>query len=125
MTTVKRHLFLTIWLTLIIIVNLFNAGFSMLKPQVILSAFPNIPNWIPYLLGALSAANVIFALALFNWKKWGFWGFCLCSVIAAGININFHLTSIAMAIVSAIIAILILYWALNVGKENKAWTHLT
>lgn len=125
MTAVKRHLFLTIWLTLIILVNLFNAYVTFLKPQVIQDAFPNIPHWVPMFLGAGSILNVIFALALFNWKKWGFWGFCVLAAAAAVVNIVFHLTSIPVALITPVISILLLYWALHVGKENKAWNHLT
>ncbi len=125
MTTPKRHLFLTIWLSLIIVVNVLVAGVYFGMPGKITSAMPMLPSWYTMVFGVFCVLNIIFAIALFRWKKWGFYGFCSLAVISAIINVYFKVSTIIPAIIVPVISILLLYWALNVGKENKAWTRLT
>lgn len=125
MTEVKRHLFLTIWLSLIIIVNLFSAAMYFIMPERILDVIPTLPQWYTYVFGIFAVLNVLFAVALFKWKKWGFYGFCLFAVLSSIINVYLQVIGILPAVLVPIISILILFWALNVGKENKAWSRLT
>ena len=121
----KRHLFLTIWLSLIILINLLAAASYLLAPGKIIAVQPDLPKWYLTLFGILSALNVINAIALFKWKKWGFYGFCLIAVAASVFNVTVKLTTILPAIIVPVVSIFILYWALHVGKENKAWTRLS
>lgn len=72
--------------------------------------------------------NVIYVVALFRWKKWGFWGISLNSAIACFTSIYYEplsILSILGAVLSSLLGILILYWALNIGKDIKAWSRLT
>ena len=72
---------------------------------------------------ACAIANIIFALALFRWKKWGFYGFIGTSIVALITNLMLGL-SIAASLFG-LVGIAILYWVLNMGGENKAWPRLT
>ena len=83
---------------------------------------PNMPGWaIPVLL-VVSLFNVVFTIALFQWKRWGFWGFCATSVVALVVNLSIGL-GIASAL-AGLIGVLLLYWVLQIGSENKGWLQL-
>ncbi len=125
MTVPRRHLFLTIWLSFIVIVNLIAAGMYFLMHDKITAALPTLPVWYTIVFGLFCILNVIYAIALFKWKKWGFYGFCILAIISSVLDVYFKVSGIIPAIIVPIISILMLYWALNVGKENKAWTKLT
>lgn len=121
----KRHLFLTIWLSLIIILNFCSVLFYLIKPHSFFEFYPTAPHWLPYVLALMGCINIICAIALFNWKKWGFWGICLVAIINIIIDISFRLSTVPVVIISAAIFLLILYLALQLGKENKAWNQLS
>jgi len=61
------------------------------------------------------------AVAVLQWKKWGFWGFCASAV--ASLVVNLWL-GVGMGIVGAVIGVLLLYGVLHIGKENKGWPRL-
>jgi hypothetical protein len=68
-------------------------------------------------------ANIIFALALFRGKKWGFFGFVASSLLAFGTNVYIGL-GIGPSVIG-LAGIGILYWVLNIGDANtRAWTRL-
>lgn len=67
-------------------------------------------------------ANVAFAVALFRWQKWGFYGFIATSAIALITNLSLGL-GIGQSLFG-LIGIALLYWVLNMGGSNKAWPHL-
>ena len=52
----------------------------------------NIPGGVSksmmIILALMGIANVIFAVLLFKWRKIGFWGFLLTSIVALAINLN-------------------------------------
>src|SRR6188472_601380 len=85
----ERHGCVTAWLIFMIVANsivvimyLFTTG--MIQNNVTAA----IPSWAVIALGLIGIANIIFAGALLKWKKWGFWGFALTSIIAAAINLQ-------------------------------------
>jgi len=59
---------------------------------------------------------------LLNWNKWVFYGILGVSVAAFLINLSIGL-NLASSLIG-FIGIGILYWVLNMGGENKAWTRL-
>jgi hypothetical protein len=71
---------------------------------------------------ALGIFNIICAIALFNWKKWGFYGFLASAVTAFIINISSGINLVTS--LSGFIGIAVLYGVLNIGGENRAWTRL-
>jgi hypothetical protein len=67
-------------------------------------------------------ANIAFAVALFRWQRWGFYGFIATSAIALITNLSLGV-GIGPSLFG-LIGIALLYWVLNMGGTNKAWTHL-
>ncbi len=118
----KRHGCLTTWLILMIVANAATAISTPLMYDSIKRVAPNASPATMALISIAGVANVIFAIALFRWKKWGFLGFVATSVIALITNL-FIGVGIAQS-VFGLVGIGILYWVLNMGGSNKAWTRL-
>ena len=69
-----------------------------------------------------SLFNLVCAIALFRWKKWGFRGLCVSTVITLIVNLASGL-GIAASL-SGIVGVALVYAILKVGKENKGWPQL-
>ncbi len=66
--------------------------------------------------------NIIFVLALWKWKKWGFWGLVGTSLFSFIINV---LTDISVFQASlGFVGLAILYVLLQIGKDYKGWSQL-
>lgn len=113
----ERHGCVTSWLVLMIIANSicsFAYFFSSEKIQYNLGG--DISTSTIMLLGVICVANIIFAIMIFSWKKIGFWGFVITSLIAVIINLNIGLGIVQS--ISGLIGIAILYGILNMKKNN-------
>jgi hypothetical protein len=86
------------------------------------STLPNTPAWATPTLAIACIANVVFAVALFQWKKWGFYGFAATTVLALFINLKIGLQ--AGRVLFGLIGIVILYAVLQIGGAKKGWTQL-
>lgn len=127
----QRHGCLTAWLTLICVAN--SAGFLMdLLGNASMMPQYQVPLWLKVLGMIGSIFNIICAVALFKWKKWGFWGLiasCIVgmfSILFMGIHIG-TVASVVAAILTALLpfcGVVILYVVLHIGKENKGWPQL-
>ena len=117
----NRHGCLTAWLVLMIIANSATALRYLLGSRAIRQAIPNMPGWAFPVLIVMSLFNLVCAIALFQWKKWGFWGFCASSIVALVVNLSVGLGTGAFV---GLLGILLLYGALHIGKENKGWPQL-
>lgn len=100
-----RGLWLNIWLTFILIANLFVGVTYLLFAEVIIISYPMIPLGIAYLFGILALANFIFVLFLFKWKKWPFFAFCGTTIIGFILNLytGLNILDSAMGLISPII----------------------
>src|SRR5450432_1835766 len=118
----RRHGCLTTWLVLMIIGS---AGVVLpyLRGSERLHAFfPNAPAWAFPVMGVLALFNVACVIALFQWKKWGFWGVCVGSVVALVVN---QVIGVGLgAVLGAILGPIFLYAVLQIGKEDKGWPQL-
>jgi len=121
---VKRHKFLTVWLSLMLLMNLIVAITYLVTPEKLQHVTPNIPLSFFYSAGILAIFNLICVILLFRWRKMGFWGFCLSAILAVLVNAKYGATPVPQAIFFSAFSILMLFWALNMGKENKAWSRL-
>ena len=123
----QRHGCLTAWLVLAILGNsllalLVACLYFLAGPEVIRRTAPNLPGWaFPFMIAA-GIFNVLCAVALFRWKKWGFWGFVATTVLAFAINLYHGLTPTASS--TGLLGIAILYGVLNVGKDRRGWDQL-
>ena len=70
----------------------------------------------------MALLNFVCAIALFRWKKWGFWGLCVTVVI--GVVYNLGMGAEIRSAFGGLIWIGILYGVLHLGKENKGWLKL-
>ena len=118
----QRHGCLLAFLILLVVVNSGVALVYLLGSQVIQKSVPQAPMWAIMVLGVVSAFNVICAIAIFNWKKWGFWGFVLTSLVALYINLTIGL-GIGNSLLG-LVGVAVLYGVLQIGKENKGWSQL-
>ncbi len=118
----QRHGCLTAYLILLIVANSATSLIYLLGSNTITQNAPNMPGWASPILIAFSVFNLICAIALFKWKKWGFWGCCMTAVIMAGINLSIGLG--IKSVLSGLVGIAILYGVLQIGKENKGWIQL-
>ena len=121
-STKTRHGCLTAWLTLVIVSSALSAVTAPLFMAEYRRANPGLPAWLIWATALLSALNVVFAVALFRWKKWGFIGFCVTGVLAAALSLYAGL-GIARAVLM-LIGVVILYGLLQVGGDKKAWPQL-
>lgn len=124
METKKRHGCVTAWLILMIIANSFSAIAYLFLGEMIRDTLPqDISQSMMYILALLGIANLIFAIMLFKWKKWAFWGFVATSIAAFGINM-----SLGLGIGSSLfglVGIAVLYGILQIKQDGvSAWDNL-
>ena len=124
--TKDRHGCLTAWLVLTLIANAITAfsyaALTLLRPSAAHSAQPHSPTWARFVLMAGCIANIVFAVALFRWKRWGFLGFLVTTILALAINLSIGIKP-AFVIIGAS-GIIILYGVLQIGDDKKGWDQL-
>jgi len=96
-TEKKRRTFLTIWLVLMLIANIYAALTYLLLNSSIASAYPNVSSRIFYIFSLLGLANLVFVIFLFRWKRWAFYAFCGTTLVGFIMNLAIGL-GIAAAI---------------------------
>ena len=127
-----RHGCLTAWLVLKIIGNLVTVYMylCLIYARVFIHVFgpgampemSPMPTWAFPVLIVVSLFNLVCTIALFRWKKWGFWGICATSVVALVVNLSVGLGTGKPFI--GLLGVLLLYGVLHIGKENKGWPQL-
>jgi hypothetical protein len=105
-----------------IIVNGFTAILTPLMLGQIQQAIPNFPAWVVWPTVLLATLNVVFAIALFNWKKWGFFGFLGSAVVGVALNTYAGISPCQTA--SGALGIVFLYGVLKIGGEKSGWAQL-
>ena len=118
----KRHGCLTAWLIAMIVLNAATALIYLVGGEVVRSAVPASASWIFPVLIVFAVFNVVCSVALFRWKKWGFWGFCVSSAVALAVNLSAGL-GIGQCLLG-LVGLLLLYGVLQIGQENKGWPQL-
>jgi hypothetical protein len=82
----KRGGCLTAFLILMLIANPLAGLLYLLAGSTLAHFLPNVPQWAILTFGVLAFANLIFALGIWSWKKWGVYGFVGSSLVAFTIN---------------------------------------
>ena len=121
-TEKKRHGCLTAYLIFMLVVNALCALVMPFTASLVQKPTPSFPSWLLWISASLGLLNVVFTMALFKWKKSGFIGFCVVSVIALGINLYGGLG--VGASLRGLIGIVILYGVLQIGGDKKGWSQL-
>src|SRR6266516_1099007 len=113
----KRHGCLTTYLVLAIIANFATALLYLLGREAIKRSSPqHIPDWAFPVLIAVCLFNLVCAIALFRWKKWGFQGLVVSAAVALGVNVAIGLGPLGAS--RGTIAVLLTYDVPPRGKEN-------
>jgi hypothetical protein len=118
----QRHGCLTAWLVLVIVINTLVALVYLFGSSAVASALPSSRSWVIPVLAVLAVANVAFAVALFLWKRWGFYGFVATSIVAFALNIALGV-NVAQALFG-LAGVAVLYGVLQIGSQNKGWPQL-
>jgi hypothetical protein len=122
-TPQARHGCLTAWLILIIIVSTILAIVCLFQSFMAVQHHARVPGWfIPLMLIAflLNVAAIVCAVALFRWRKWGFYGYLAVKAIDIVLGMLFGNPSALFGI----IGVVILLGLLHMGGSNKAWHNL-
>ena len=126
----QRHRYLTIWLVWTIITSALGGIAYLLADDAVLASGAVagngrhlFPTWVILVLAVQCAANVVFVIALFRWRKWGFYGIVGSGIIAAIGNCALGMS--AMPAVSGLLSPAILYTLLQLGCAGKTgWAQL-
>jgi len=120
----QRHWCLTTFLLLLSISSL---GSAIQFHWAMLEHGPDGKEWIPWLCDTSAGTYVVSAIALFCWKKWGFYSYVatasimfVVSLILGGatpIRALLGFSEVAMRVAG-------LYGVLHVGKGKAAWPQL-
>lgn len=133
----QRHGCLTAFLIFMIVANSLGVLRDLFMNSGVMSNIQQL-TWTSTLGIVCGVFNVICAIALFRWKKWGFWGLMassifgmfltvstgLRSVESLGVGIAVSLGALILVSLLPIAGIAILYYVLHIGKENKGWPQL-
>jgi hypothetical protein len=117
----QRHGCLTAYLILMIVANSATAIFYFIGRTAGALFQPGMGSWA-ILLGFIGLINLACAIALFSWKKWGFWGFATTSLVTLFLNLYLGI-GIGPSLLG-LVGIAILYGVLQIGNENKGWPQL-
>ena len=117
----ERHGCVNAWLWIVIISNL---GLGFYYATMMFSAYTNTLSLGIGLLSILATLNVLGAILLMRWNKYGFYLFVISSVLAALVNIGV-LNLGAIVLLSGLFAILIWWGILHIKKDGvSAWSLL-
>jgi len=122
----ERHGCLTAYLGFILLANTVAVlmfvvtAFLLLTPlrEELVQELPSTT----FILFVFNSLNIVFAVALFWWRKWGFWGFTINSIVLFILNLIIGSNMIQTLL--GIAGIPILYAVLQIGDKNKGWTQL-
>ena len=118
----RRHGCLTAWLTLMVAGNFILAIFYLVSSASSSRSLSSGTEWTLPATIILMLFNMVCAIALFKWKKWGFWGICVSSTIVFVVNLSSGLGIIPT--LSGLVGVILLYGVLHIGNEKKGWPQL-
>jgi hypothetical protein len=70
-----------------VFINFLTTFLYLFGSLALISDIPALPVIVLYLLGALSLAEMGFAISIWQWKKWGVYGLFISSLIVLTLNI--------------------------------------
>lgn len=118
----QRHGCLTAYLVFMIVANSFTSLLYLVGSEGIKRNMPTMPDWAFPVLIIGGIFQIICAIALFRWKKWGFGGLVASAVIVFIINLSIGLK--AGPAMGGLLGVAILYGVLQIGKERNGWSQL-
>lgn len=118
----KRHGCLAVYLGFMMLVGLLGGATYLFAGSYVAVSNPEIPAGLRPVFGLANLLIAVAAMALWRWKKWGFWLFvAIASASALG---NTYLTGSIITFLMAPLGVLIMYGVLHIGKERQGWKQL-
>ncbi|MCP4166768.1 MAG: hypothetical protein GY759_12875 [Chloroflexi bacterium] len=118
----NRHGGLTAVLVVMVIANLGILAAYLFSLGGTRETLPEIPPWSIPVLIVFGVINLVCAIALFRWKKWGFWGLLVMSVVLFFFNLSFGIG--VRGALPGLLGPVILYGVLQLGEEKNGWCQL-
>jgi hypothetical protein len=118
----QRHGCLTAFLVVGIILNALGSLMNLFGGAMIRQNLPDAPGWAFPVLGIDGIFNIVCLIALFQWKKWAFYGSVAAAILAFVVNLAVGL-NIVQALLG-LVGIAVLYGVLQIGGDKKGWTQL-
>ncbi|HJN72840.1 MAG TPA: hypothetical protein QGF58_02800 [Myxococcota bacterium] len=116
-----RHGCLTAYLIIMMVMNSAMSLAYLAAGDFFLEFMPGAPGWSMPVLAVMGGINLACAIALWSWKKWGFYGFCGSAAITLVINLSIGIDPGQS--IAGLAGVIVLYFVLQTG-EPKAWTLL-
>ncbi|RPI94448.1 MAG: hypothetical protein EHM40_06515 [Chloroflexi bacterium] len=82
----KRGGCLTAFLIAMLIINPLVGLYYLFAGSTLRETLPSLPEWRISVLTILALANFAFAIGIWNWKRWGVFGFAGSALVAFLIN---------------------------------------
>jgi hypothetical protein len=119
----RRHGCLTVYLVVLFVAGTGATATYLFLPGAITQTNPEIPTWAHVVFAIVGMVQVACAVALWRWRKWGFYVFAAISIPFAAWNAT--LTGSALTFAMGPVGILIMWLALRVGgPDRRAWEQL-
>ena len=83
----QRSCWLSAFLILMLIANALTAYIYTTNPELVMGLYPRATATVLYLLAVIACINVILAIGIWAWRKWGVVGFYISIVIVFAINL--------------------------------------
>jgi hypothetical protein len=97
---------LTVYLVLVIVFSLLSAVQYLAMGAVVRAGLEqmgmSVPGWYLPLMGVLSLAQIAFAIGIWQWKRWGVYGFVGLSLLSIVFNMVAGISPVFTIIASAI-----------------------
>lgn len=134
----QRHGCLTIWLvtlmtlylvgTVFVLTFAFSPALAFSLNEDLARGMRFVPTWVLFAYVGLSIIALTCTIALFQWKKWGFWGLIGLDIVGVIIFTTSFSTltveSIFLGLGRVVVRMVFFYGILQIGKENKGWPQL-
>jgi hypothetical protein len=85
-------------------------------------SIPNAPAWTFPAFIVMGIANIVFYIALFRWKKWGFYGLLGTTILSSFISLSLGVP--IAHVIFGVVGFLILCVVLGMGGDKNAWSQL-
>ncbi len=83
----QRSCWLSAFLILMLIANALTAYIYTTNPELVMGLYPRATATVLYLLAVIACINVILAIGIWAWRKWGVIGFYISIIIVFIINL--------------------------------------
>jgi hypothetical protein len=84
----KRGTLLALWLVLLILANAYGTIRNIFDIFSNSSVLLSVPLWASYALTVGSVLIVLSAIAMLEWRKWGFYLYCAVAVLGFAVNLT-------------------------------------